>query len=121
LIEAVHHLVNKFDRLHYFPSYELLIDVLRDYRFYDIDLAHPNYAATQFVLEKFSEYCFDDNAKKLSEEIKKIIIASNHKPFNAQSQQHKQFLLNHLEKTKQLQQQYPFLDFSKELQFFSAR
>jgi hypothetical protein len=73
------------------------------------------------VLEKFSEYCFDDNAKKLSEEIKKIIIASNHKPFNAQSQQHKQFLLTHLEKTKQLQQQYPFLDFSKELQFFSAR
>lgn len=121
LIEAVHHLVNKFDKLYYFPAYELVIDVLRDYRFYDIDLAHPNYAATQFVLEKFSEYCFDDNAKKLSEEIKKIIIAANHKPFNAQSQQHKQFLQNHFEKTKQLQQQYPFLDFSKELQFFSKQ
>jgi len=49
LIEAVHHVVNKFDRLYYFAAYELVIDVLRDYRFYDIDLAHPNYAATQFV------------------------------------------------------------------------
>ncbi len=53
LLEAVHHLVNKFERLHYFPAYELVIDVLRDYRFYDIDMAHPNYAATQFVLETF--------------------------------------------------------------------
>ena len=46
LLEAVHHLVNKFSRLYYFPSYELVIDVLRDYRFYDIDLVHPNYQAT---------------------------------------------------------------------------
>src|SRR5258706_13279986 len=72
LIEAVHHLVNKFDRLYYFPAYELVIDVLRDYRFYDVDLAHPNYAATQFVLEKFSENCFSDATKKLSKEIKKL-------------------------------------------------
>jgi len=120
LIEAVHHLVNKFDRLYYFPAYELVIDVLRDYRFFDIDLAHPNYAATQFVLEKFSESCFDDATKKLTEEIKKIIIAAVHKPFNPQSQQHKQFLKNHFEKTKQLQEQYPHLDFSKELEYFSS-
>jgi GSCFA family len=118
LIEAVHHLVNKFDRLHYFPAYELVIDVLRDYRFYDIDLAHPNYAATQFVLEKFSENCLDDTAKKLAEKIKKITIATNHKPFNPASQQHKKFMLTQLEKAKQLQQQYPFLDFSKELKYF---
>ena len=47
LIESVHHLVNKFGRLYYFPAYELVIDVLRDYRFYDIDMVHPNYPATQ--------------------------------------------------------------------------
>jgi len=120
LIEAVHHLVNKFNSLYYFPAYELVIDVLRDYRFCDIDLAHPNYAATQFVLEKFSDHCFDDAAKKLSGEIKKIIIAANHKPFNPQSQQHKQFMQTHLEKAKQLRQQYPFLDFSKEIEYFEG-
>jgi hypothetical protein len=87
LIEAVHHLVNKFDRLYYFPAYELVIDVLRDYRFYDVDLAHPNYAATQFVLEKFSENCLDEEAQDLSEEIKKLVIARNHKPLSLSMQQ----------------------------------
>jgi hypothetical protein len=120
LIEAVHHLVNKFDRLHYFPAYELVIDVLRDYRFYDIDLAHPNYAATQFVLEKFSESCLDVEAQRLSEEIKKLVVSRSHKPFNAQSQQHKQFLKTQLERTRQLQEQYPYLDFGRELNYFGA-
>jgi hypothetical protein len=119
LIEAVHHLVNKFDRLYYFPAYELVIDVLRDYRFYDIDLAHPNYSATQFVLEKFSENCLDDDAKDLSEEIKKLVTSRSHKPFNAQSSQHKQFLKTQLERAKQLQDQYPYLDFNKEIDYFS--
>jgi hypothetical protein len=120
LIESVHHLVNKFDRLYYFPAYELVIDVLRDYRFYDIDLAHPNYPATQFVLEKFSETCLDEEAQQLSGEIKQLVIARNHKPFNPTSEQHRQFLKTQLQKTKELQQRYPFLDFSRELQYFSA-
>lgn len=120
LIEAVHHLVNKFDKLYYFPAYELVIDVLRDYRFYDIDLAHPNYAATQYVLEKFSEACFDTSTLNLAEEIKKIIIAKNHKPFNPSSNQHKIFLENNLVKIKTLQQQYPFLNFENEVKYFSA-
>jgi hypothetical protein len=119
LVEVVHHLADKFDKLYYFPAYELVIDVLRDYRFYDIDLAHPNYAATQFVLKKFSETCFDDPTRKLMKEIKKIVIAQNHTPFNPHSQQHKKFLQTHLEKTKALQQQYSWIDFSKELEYFS--
>lgn len=119
LIEAVHHLVNKFDKLYYFPAYELVIDILRDYRFYDADLAHPNYAATRFVLEKFAEHCLDAPTNTLMEEIKKIVIARNHKPFNPTSQQHKQFLQAHFEKSKALQEKYPLLDFSKELEYFS--
>ncbi len=119
LIESVHHLVNKFDRLYYFPAYELVIDVLRDYRFYDIDLAHPNYSATQFVLESFSENCFDEDTKTLMEEIKKTLTAKNHKPFNPQSQQHKKFLQAQLEKVKLLQQQCPFINFEKEVEYFS--
>lgn len=119
LIEAVHHLVNKFDKLYYFPAYELVIDVLRDYRFYDIDLAHPNYAATQFVLEKFSEFAFDQSTRELLEEIKKIVIAKNHKPFNPQSSLHKKFLQQQLEKAKQILSKHPYLKFEEELQYFS--
>ena len=107
LIEAVHHLVNKFNRLYYFPAYELVIDVLRDYRFYDIDMAHPNYAATQFVLEKFTESCMDEATRRLMEDIKKIVTARNHKAFNPQSNQHRQFLKVQLNKVYQLQQTYP--------------
>lgn len=120
LIEAVHHLVNKFDKLYYFPAYELVIDVLRDYRFYDIDLAHPNYAATQFVLEKFSENCFDEATRALTEDIRKLVIAGNHKPFNPSSSMHKKFLQTQLDKANALQQQYPYLDFSKEIAYFSS-
>ncbi len=120
LIEAVHHLVNKFEKLCYFPAYELVIDVLRDYRFYDVDLTHPNYAATQFVLEKFSDTCFNNETKKLMEEIKKLVIAKKHKPFNPQSELHKKFLVQHLSKAKQIQSDYPYLDLVKELEYFSG-
>lgn len=120
LIESVHHLVNKFDKLYYFPAYELVIDVLRDYRFYDVDLAHPNYAATQYVLEQFSANCFDPVTLQLMEEIKKIVIAKNHKPFNPGSQQHKKFLASMLAKANTLQEQNPHLDFTGEIAYFSA-
>jgi hypothetical protein len=119
LLEAVHHLVNKFERLYYFPAYELVIDVLRDYRFYDVDMAHPNYQATSFVLEKFIEHCVSPAAKPLMEEIKKISIARRHKPFHAATRAHQQFLATHADKVRQLMQQYPFLDLKEELAYFS--
>lgn len=120
LIEAVHHLVNKFDRLYYFPAYELVIDVLRDYRFYDIDLAHPNYQATTFVLEKFSESCMDTATQQLAEAFRKISIAKNHRPFNAASEQHRKFLQHYHELTSSYSSRFPNLDFSEELAYFAA-
>lgn len=120
LIEAVHHLVNKLDNLYYFPAYELVIDVLRDYRFYDVDLAHPNYMATSFVLEKFASTCIAPDAQQLMEEIKKIMIARKHKAFQPATKAHRQFLATQLEKAMQLQQQYSFLDFKEELAYFSS-
>jgi hypothetical protein len=119
LIEAVHSMVNKFDQLHYFPAYELVIDVLRDYRFYDIDLVHPNYMATEFVLEKFAETCISEESRQLMQEIKKIIIARKHRAFQPETKAHQQFLLSYFEKTKTLQEQYPFLDLKEELVYFS--
>ncbi len=119
LIEAVHAMVNKFDRLHYFPAYELVIDVLRDYRFYDIDLVHPNYMATEFVLEKFSQTCIDEETQRLMEEIKKIVIARKHRAFQPETKTHQQFLISYLEKTKVLQEKYPFLNLEEELVYFS--
>jgi hypothetical protein len=92
---------------------------LRDYRFYDIDLAHPNYAATQFVLEHFTKHCIAPEGYNLMEQLKKIHIASNHKPFNSKSNLHQQFLQQQYTKVLELQQQYPFLSLQKELNYFA--
>jgi hypothetical protein len=119
LIEVVHHLVNKFDNIYYFPAYELVIDVLRDYRFYDIDMVHPNYAATEFVLEKFAKHYIDEASQSLMQELKKIVTARKHKPFQPETQAHQQFLKLHLEKAQALQQQNPFLDLNEEINYFS--
>jgi len=119
LIEAVHHIVNKYDAVNYFPAYELIIDVLRDYRFYDIDLVHPNYPATDFVLEKFTENCIDKDSQLLMQEIKKIVIARKHKAFQPQTKAHQQFLNNQFLKAQELQTKYPFLDLREELVYFS--
>ncbi len=119
LIESVHYLVNKFDKLYYFPAYELVIDVLRDYRFYDADLVHPNYAATEFVLEKFAEACIDEDTQKLMGEVKSIVIARKHKAFQPETKAHQQFLESYFKKVKALQIKHPFLNLQKELNYFA--
>lgn len=120
LIQAVHHLVDKFDPLYYFPAYELVIDDLRDYRFYAEDLVHPNYFATQYVWEKLVAACMDEKTKKLMEELHAINLAYSHKPFNTQSEQHKRFLQAAYQKTLRLQDEHPYLNFDKELEYFNV-
>ena len=120
LIEAVHHMVNKFDRLYYFPAYELVIDVLRDYRFYDIDLVHPNYMATNFVMEHFIDACVEPGTKDLMAEVKKIVTARKHRAFQPSSNAHKNFLQNNAQKVRELLDKYPFLDLETELRYFTA-
>jgi len=120
LLESVHHLVDKFDRLYYFPAYELVIDVLRDYRFYDIDMVHPNYPATQFVLEKFSEYGIDPVSWSLMEELRKLVTARKHRPMHPRTAAHRRFMREQYEKAAALAAQYSFLDLSEELAYFST-
>jgi hypothetical protein len=119
LIEAIHSTISKYNQVFYFPAYELVIDVLRDYRFYDIDLVHPNYMGTEFVLNKFAENCIDEESQLLMQEIRKIVIARKHRAFQPATKAHQQFLNAYLEKTKELQLKYPFLDLEKEISYFS--
>jgi hypothetical protein len=119
LIEATHQLVSTHDSCYYFPAYELVIDVLRDYRFYDIDLVHPNYAATQFVLDRFTENCIDEESRRIMEDVKTLVTARKHRPFQPSTKAHQQFLNAHFEKTSALQKEYPYLDLKEELGYFS--
>jgi hypothetical protein len=121
LIEVVHQLVNKFNRTYYFPAYELVIDVLRDYRFYDKDLVHPNYAATKYVLENFMENYVDLESRQLADEISKLQISARHRPLHPETKAHRRFLEEHYGKTHELASKYPFLDFKAELIHFSGK
>ncbi len=118
LIQTVHQLVEKNNNCFYFPAYELVIDDLRDYRFFAEDMVHPNYAATNYVWEKFITACIDETSQQLMKEIAVIVAAKNHKPFNPTSEQHKKFLQTNLEKVKKLQQQFPYLNLETEAAFF---
>lgn len=120
LIQAVHHVVEKFDNHFYFPAYELVIDDLRDYRFYAEDMVHPNYLATAYVWEKFTAACIDPSCFTLMKAMEKINIAMKHRAFNPLSEAHQQFLNSHLSKVQALQTQYPFLDFSAEIKYFGG-
>jgi len=119
LIEAVHQITASQEHTYYFPAYELVIDVLRDYRFYDIDLVHPNYSATHYVLEQFTAHCITEESRVLMKEIRQIINARKHRPLQPGTNAHRQFLRQSLEKVNQLQQRYPFLNWKEEISYFS--
>ena len=119
LIQAIHQLTDADERLFYFPAYELVIDDLRDYRFYAEDMVHPNYAATNYVWDKFIAACIDEPSQALMKEINTINAAKNHKPFNPTSEQHKKFLQSNLDKIKELEKKYDYIDFAEEKKYFT--
>jgi hypothetical protein len=119
LIAAVHELIQTFSNSFYFPAYELIIDDLRDYRFYAEDMVHPNYAATNYVWNKFIKTCIDDPSQLLMKEINIINAARNHKSFNPTTEQHKAFLKTNFEKTYCLQKDFPYLNLEDELNYFN--
>jgi hypothetical protein len=78
--------------LSYFPSYEIMMDELRDYRFYADDMLHPSGLAVQYIYERFRETYFSINAKAMEVEWQPIKKALSHRPFNADSEEYKTFL-----------------------------
>ena len=120
LLESVHQLVGKFNRLFYFPSYELVIDILRDYRFYAEDMVHPNYLATDYVLEEFQKMFMSAETTEIIKKVKEINLARKHRPAHPHTEAHQDFLKANLQKTKALQQQYHYLNLAEELAYFTS-
>jgi hypothetical protein len=94
------------------------VDELRDYRFYAEDLVHPNYQATRYVWEKWVTHCLSAPAQQLLQSLQDILLAFQHRPLHPGTTQHKNFLKEYAEKTRQLQSQYPYLSLSQELEYF---
>ncbi len=119
LIQSVHEIVNKYSGACYFPSYELIIDDLRDYRFYAEDMVHPNYLATDYIWEKFQLACIDEKSRTFFPDINRINAAKAHKAFQPASEAHRKFRQKNLELVRDLQHRLPFLDWQHDLHFFS--
>lgn len=120
LLESVHSVCEQIEYAHYFPAYELLIDVLRDYRFYDIDMVHPNYLATQIVWEQFTATCLQPEALPIMEQVLDIVTAKNHRTRFPETQAHAQFLAAYKEKVTKLKLAYPFLNLKEEMEYFET-
>jgi hypothetical protein len=89
---------------YYFPAYELLLDDLRDYRFYAQDMAHPTEQAIQYVWGKFSDTFFGQATLQLIQEVEAIRRAAAHRPFNPDTAAHQAFLRKQLAAIEALEQ-----------------
>lgn len=101
LLLAIDELQKRFDFVEYFPSYEMLLDDLRDYRFYNEDMVHPNNTAIKYLTEKLSSY-FSEETKMLMNEAEQIASAESHRPFNPQSNEYQNFISSIHKKKSQL-------------------
>lgn len=114
LITAIHQIINEPPLGvwgHYFPSYEIMMDELRDYRFYEDDMIHPNSTAINYIWDKFKEVWISSEAIPTMEEVDAIQKGMLHIPFNFNSSGHQQFLKNLENKKEKLQSNFSHMIF----------
>ncbi|MBR2638805.1 MAG: GSCFA domain-containing protein [Bacteroidaceae bacterium] len=117
LLLAVEELKRNFpEQVLYFPSYEIMLDELRDYRFYADDMVHPSSLAQDYIWECFASSFFSQRTAGLNIEIGEITKALAHRPNNPSSPEYKAFINKILMKVKSLVESNPFMDFKNEIE-----
>ena len=111
LITALHTSISHLPTSMYFPSFEIQMDELRDYRFYAQDMLHPNAIAIDYIWERFCESTIAVEANPIMQEVASIQKGMAHRPFHPQSISHTKFLQTLSEKAAQLKAQFPFMNF----------
>jgi len=109
LVSAVHRFLEINTEGRYFPSYEIMMDDLRDYRFYNSDLLHPNNQAVNYIWECLGKSYFKHETRSLNEEVKAIRNMENHRSFFPESEEHVKFIEKLKLKKQQLLASKPFL------------
>jgi hypothetical protein len=112
LILAVDQLIRELGTAHcdYFPAWEIVMDELRDYRFYDEDMIHLSELSVKYIWDQFQKSLIDDDSREISKEVQKVINALNHRPFNKFAPAYLSFLKQSLKKTKSLQKKFSYLN-----------
>ena len=119
LLLATEQIVKSFpEACAYFPSYEFVMDELRDYRFYAADMLHLSEVAVDYIWQLFEENLIDEESKKLSSKVQNIRNALEHRPINPNSEEYIRFLQKLYEKTLDLERQFPYLNLKLEKEHF---
>ena len=103
------------DRCDYFPAYEIVLDELRDYRFYDTDMAHPSSQAVDYVWERFSEAYFDENTRAVNREWVRLLQALRHRPLTPDRETYRKFVVQNILKLENFRKKNAFFDVTEEL------
>ncbi|WP_308223567.1 GSCFA domain-containing protein [uncultured Prevotella sp.] len=106
LLLAANKVVRGQDMVEYFPAYEIVNDELRDYRFYREDMLHPSDQAVEYIWQRFGDTYFSEHTRSFLEEWRPVKAALGHRPFNADSEEHKEFLRKTMEKADALKAKY---------------
>ncbi len=110
LLSAVHQICSTYSNAYYFPAYEIVLDELRDYRFFEKDMVHPNELAIDYVFEKFVETYVDAETQLFIKNWTEIQLAMHHRPIHPESNQHKEFIRSYQSKLDQMIIKYPELN-----------
>lgn len=117
LLLAIDALQKEFpERTAYFPAYEIMMDELREYRFYADDMLHPSPAAVEYIWERFTDNMLSTDSLTILKEWKNIQKAINHKPFQPESEAYKRFISQTLLKIERLNEKFPFFDMTNEVE-----
>ena len=111
LIAGLQEIIEPRRRIYYFPAYEIMMDELRDYRFYNEDMVHPNKTAIAIIWEQFKHVWIASETEELQKEIASIQAGLSHRPFNSKSEAHQAFLKDLQQKIAQLQLRLPYINF----------
>ena len=113
LITAIHQIINyPLSTINYFPSYEIMMDELRDYRFYAEDMLHPSQVAIDYIWERFKETSISETVFYIIDEVETIQKGLAHRPFNPNSESHQQFLSKLRDKIAPIQKRFPGIEFN---------
>jgi hypothetical protein len=118
LILAIQEMVKRASFIHYFPSYEIMMDDLRDYRYYADDLIHPSNLAIDYIWQLFANNYLDNKDELLRSKIKKIQQAVQHRSFNPTSEGHQKFVRQQIKNIEGINKKVPTLNLERPKNYF---
>ncbi len=111
LLQAVQELKKLFSNVQYFPSYEIVIDELRDYRFFEKDLVHPNALAIDYVWQRFAETSMNNETQQFVKDMEQLNAMLAHKPLHKGTSEYEKFTESTQKKTDEMKIKYAEIEF----------